>query len=266
MTFALLLPLLALAADPLPPGMPERQPKYVPGAPAGPAPMTVAQCTALTKTDPAAAEKTAREWGIAGGGLSARQCLGMAQAGLGRWTDAATTFEAVARDAQIAGDRDAALLWMQAGNAALAADEPVRARFSLDRVLDMPGLSNEMKGEVYLDHARANVEAKDLAAAKVDLDQAVKLVPRDPLAWLLLANLSRKRADMPGAFAAIRQAATLAPGDAAVAYEAGNIAAAAGQMEDAKSAWTRAAQTDPQSDAGRAASLALQGGDAAPKP
>ena len=62
-----------------------------------------------------------------------------------------------------------------------------------------------------------------------------------------------------GAFSAIRAAAALTPDDPSIAYEAGNIAAAAGNMDDAKAAWTRAAQAAADSDAGQAAALALKG-------
>lgn len=264
MPVALLIPLLLLAAsDPLPPGMPARQPKYVPDAsakPAGPPPMTAAACAALVKSDPAKAELAATTWRGAGGGIPARACIGMAQFGQEHYAQAASTFETAARDAQIAGDREAVILWMQAGNAALAADEGIRARGSFDRVIDMPGLSDEMKGEVYLDRARANVAANDSTAARLDLEAAIRLVPRDPLAWLLRANLARRLKDLPTAFASIREAARLAPSDAAIAYEAGNIAAASGNMDDARAAWTRAAQAAPDSDAGQAAALALKGG------
>lgn len=224
-----------------------------------------AGCAALAKANPAKAADEARSWAASGGGLAARQCLGIAQSGLEQWSAAAATFEAAAKDAQIARDPMAVVLWMQAGNSALAGDEAVRARAAFDRALALQGLSDEMKGEVYLDRARAGVLANDLAGAKADLEQATRLVPRDPLGWLLRANLARKMKDMPLAFSAIREAAKLSPDDPSIAYEAGNIAAASGNMEDAKAAWTRAAQTAPRSDAGRAAALALEGGTA-PQP
>ena len=217
-----------------------------------------AKCAALAKNDPARAETEARGWIAGGGGMAARQCLGVAQSGLELWPAAATTFEGAARDAQIAQNPMAVVLWMQAGNAALAGDEPARARADFDKALALPGLSNEMKGEVYLDRARAGVSVNDLPGAKVDLEQATKLVPRDPLGWLLRANLARRMKEMPLAYSAIREAAALSPGDPAISYEAGNIAAAAGQMDDARAAWTRAAQAAPDSDAGQAAALALR--------
>jgi tetratricopeptide (TPR) repeat protein len=225
-----------------------------------------ATCAKLVKTDPAKAEIEANVWRTAGGGVLARQCLGLALAGQAKWAPATEAFEQAARDAELQKLTIAPILWMQGGNAALAGDEPIRARNGFDRALALPGLSDEMKGEVHLDRARAGVAANDLPGARVDLNAATKLVPRDPLGWLLTANLARKQKDMPAAFAAIREATRLAPNDPAVAYEAGNLAAATGQIEDAKAAWTRAAQADPDGDAGQAAALALKGGDAVAKP
>lgn len=220
-------------------------------------------CAVLADKDPEKAIVEARAWQDAGGAMAARQCMGLALSTLGRWPEAATTFEAAAKDALLDDNAMTVVLWMQAGNAALAADEPARARSAFDRALLIPGLSNEMKGEVHLDRARAAVAANDMVGAKVDLAEATKLVPRDPLGWLLRANLARKMADLPLAFSSIREASSLAPSDASIIYEAGNIAAASGNMDDARSAWTKAAQSAPTSNAGQAAALALKGGDAA---
>jgi tetratricopeptide (TPR) repeat protein len=225
-----------------------------------------ATCAALLKQSPPQAEVEANDWAKAGGGAEARQCLALALAAQEKWSPATDAFEQAGRAAELNHQPIAAALWMQAGNAALAGDEAIRARKAFDRALGLPGLSNEMKGEVHLDRARAGVAANDLPGARVDLDAATKLVPRDPLGWLLTANLARKQKDLPAALSAIREATRLAPRDAAVAYEGGNIAAAAGQMADAKAAWTRAAQLDPQSDAGQAATLALRGEAGAGKP
>jgi tetratricopeptide (TPR) repeat protein len=225
-----------------------------------------ATCAALLKQNPPQAELEANDWAKVGGGAAARQCLALAFAAQEKWSPAADAFEQAGRAAELDHLPIAPALWMQAGNAALAGDEAVRARKAFDRALGLPGLSNEMKGEVHLDRARAGVSTNDLAGARADLSEATKLVPRDPLGWLLTANLARKQKDLPGALNAIREAARLAPRDAAVAYEGGNIAAAGGQMGDAKAAWTRAAQLDPQSDAGQAATLALRGETGITKP
>lgn len=217
-----------------------------------------ARCAILAKRDPAAAKADAESWRDKGGGIAARQCLGLAFASAENWASAASTFEQAARDAELAQDDRAVALWVQAGNAALAGDEAVRARNAFDRGLRMKGMSDEMRGEIHLDRARAGVAANDLIGARGDLDAALKLVPRDPLAWLLSATLARRQKDMPTAFAAIREAARLAPDAAEVAYEGGNVAALSGNMDDARAAWARAVRLSPASNAGQAAAMALE--------
>lgn len=216
-------------------------------------------CVALTRTDPAKAVAEADAWRIAAGGLLARQCLGLAYVAQERWGPAAIAFEQAARDAEIQRDGRAATLWVQAGNAALAGDDPAKARHLLDRALALPVMSDAMRGEAHIDRARAGVAAGDLDGARADLDRALALVPADPMAWLLSANLALRRNDLSRANGHITEALRLAPDDAAVAYEAGNVAAASEDGSGALTQWERAAKLDPDSPAGQAAALALAG-------
>jgi len=133
------------------------------------------------------------------------------------------------------------------------------ARGYFDRALALPVLSDAMRGEAHLDRARAQVAVGDVVAARTDLDAALKLVPRDPLGWLLSATLARRQADLPRATKDIAEAAMLAPNEAPIAYEEGNIAALAGATDRARMAWQRAVTIAPESDAGQAAALALKG-------
>ncbi|SNS57894.1 Tetratricopeptide repeat-containing protein [Sphingomonas laterariae] len=220
-------------------------------------------CAALVKSDPAKAVAEAEAWRN-GGGLPAKMCLGLAYSAQERWGPAAIAFEQAAKEAGIQRDGRAANLWVQAGNAALAGDDPAMARNHFDRALALPVLSDEMRGETHLDRARADVAIGNLGDARADLDRAVKLVPGDPMAWLLSATLARRQNDLPRATRDINEAARLAPQEAPVAFEQGNIAQLAGRTDEAKAAWTRAATLAPESDAGQAAILALKGG--APQP
>jgi tetratricopeptide (TPR) repeat protein len=222
-----------------------------------------AACGKLAESDPVKAASEAEAWRVANGGLLARQCLGLAYVGQGRWAPAAIAFEQAARDAEIRRDGRAAILWVQAGNASLAGDDPGKAKMSFDRALALPVMSNAMRGETFVDRARAGVASNDLAGARADLDKAIGLVPADPMVWLLSANLALRMNDLPKAKGHIAEAVRLAPDDAAVAYEAGNVAAASGDQDAALAAWKRAAAADPESPAGQAATLALKG--AAPK-
>ena len=214
-------------------------------------------CAELAKTDPAKAAAAADQWRVAGGGLLARQCLGVAYAAQERWAPAAVAFEQAAQEAEIQRDGRAATLWVQAGNAALAGDDASKARQALDHALALPVLSPPMRGEAYLDRARAAVALNDSAAARADIDQALKLVAKDPMAWLLSATLARRQGDAPRATSDIAQAALLAPGEAAVSFESGNIAELRGDHEAARTAWAKTVAKDPDSPAGRAAAAAL---------
>ncbi|OHT18157.1 tetratricopeptide repeat protein [Edaphosphingomonas haloaromaticamans] len=216
-------------------------------------------CAALAEKQPEQAVKEADAWRTGGGGLPARMCLGLAYVSLERWGPAAITFEQAAREAEIQRDGRAAPLWVQAGNAALAGDDPAMARGYFDRALALPVLSDAMRGETLLDRARAQVAINNLADARADLDKALTLVPRDPMAWLLSATLARRQGDAARATKDIAEAARLAPNEAPVAYEEGNAAALAGDMDKAKAAWQRAVTLAPDSDAGQAAALAIRG-------
>lgn len=216
-------------------------------------------CAKLVETDAAKAVAEAEAWRAANGGLLARQCLGLAYAAQERWAPAAVAFEQAARDAEIQRDGRAANLWVQAGNAALAGNDPGKAKMSLDRALALPSMSDPMRGETYLDRARAGVAAGDLPGARIDLNKAIGLVPADPMVWLLSANLALRQNDLTLAKGHIAEAQRLAPSDAAIAYEVGNVAAASGDHQAALAAWKKAAEGDPESPAGQAAALAMEG-------
>lgn len=218
-------------------------------------------CAALAEADPARAIDVANRWRIAGGGTLARQCLGLAYAAQERWAPAATAFEQAARDAETERDPAAATLWVQAGNARLAAGEAQPARAAFNAALASGALEGEALGEAHLDRARAAVALDDFPAARADLDRATALVPADPLAWLLSATLARKQGDLARAAADIAEAAKRSPDDAQVALEAGNIAILSGAHDAARVAWQGAVANQPDSPAGKAAAAALAGLD-----
>jgi tetratricopeptide (TPR) repeat protein len=215
-------------------------------------------CVELAVKSPVRAIETANSWLIEGGGVLARQCLGLAYATDARWLSAATAFEQAARQAEREGDGRSANLWVQAGNAALAGSETARARGYLDSALIGGLLQGAEKGEAHLDRARALVLLKQNAAARADFDAALKLVPADPLAWLLSATLARRMEDLPRATKDITEASRLSPDDAQVALEAGNIAILNGSPGASRVAWEAAVKNAPTSPAGKAAADALK--------
>lgn len=202
-------------------------------------------CMDLATDDPASGVVAANEWMIAGGGYFARHCLGFAYAKDGRWGAAADSFVTAARDAERARDTRAANLWTQAGNAALAAGEAEAALTYFDAAMAQGIKAGLLLGELHLDRARALVATGQTDEAEAAFAEAHKLVPEDPLAWLLSATLARRLGKLERAQADIDIAAKLAPRDPEVALEAGNIAASAGQYDTARRNWTQAIDIRP---------------------
>ena len=258
----MILPLLLLAAAPQTApqtAAPAATPREAGPREAGPPAPTdrYAHCMDLAANTPAAGIEEASHWRLAGGGVSARQCAGVAYANAGQLTAAATEFEAAARAAEITKDKRSAGYWAQAGNAWLAAKDAPKARAALDAALAAGTLTGLDLGETYLDHARAQVASGELEGARGDLDQAMATASTDPLAWLLSATLARRMDDLARAKKDIDEAMRRSGDDASVQLEAGNIAALSGDEAGAKTAWKRAAAIAPDAPAGRSARAAL---------
>ena len=215
-------------------------------------------CQALVRSAPESAIAEASGWSVQGGGLDARQCLGLAYVALERWSEAATIYEQAARDAQIAGDARQADLWVQAGNAWLAGGDGRRALAAIDSALAAPGLADELRGEAHLDRARAQVQLGDAAGARRDLDRALQLVATDPMAWYLSAALAGRQGDLARARTDIARALQLAPDSPDIALLAGTLAGRAGDMAEAERLYRRVAEGAPDSEAGRAARASLE--------
>lgn len=182
-----------------------------------------------------------------------RQCEAAASVAAGNYGKAADAFELAAREAETVRDPASSGLWLQAGNAALAANDHQRALPFLNAAIARGNLAGEELGEAYLDRARAYAGLGKLVEARADLDQATRLVPADPLGWLLSATLSRRLNDLGRARSDIQRAAELAPDDSGVALEAGNIAILSGNEAAARTAWQAAVRLQPDSPSAKAA-------------
>jgi len=236
---------------------PKHAPPPKPVGPPAPDAERYAHCVDLAERDPVKGAQEADRWIAGGGTFLALQCRGLAFANGQRPVDAAADFEGAAKSAEMAQDVRAGTYWAQAGNAWLAANEPVKARNALDAALASGNLTGLQKGEAELDRARALVAQKQMTEARETIDRALADAPADPLAWLLSATLARRMQDTPRAQKDIDQALRLAATDPSVQLEAGNIAATARDEDGAKAAWTRVTQLAPNSDQARAAKDAL---------
>lgn len=187
-------------------------------------------------------------------GVEAQFCLATQYSSAGRYADSAAEFE---KAAAAAGPRaDFALA--AAGNMWIAAGEPGKAAFALDRALAGKTLQAEQRGEALLDRARAAEAQNDLATARARLKLAEPLIAADPFYWYFSAALAIREGDKMVAQSAIGRALALAPNDPAVLFEAGHVAHFLGNADQARGYWMRAAGSDPKGAIGKAAAKAIE--------
>ena len=219
-------------------------------------------CLALVKSAPERAVETAQAWRIENGGVPALHCLALAQFARQDYSSALASFEKAIQGSLAAHVGKAVTILSQAADAAMLAGQPASAIAFLDTAIAGPGgisLSPRAEASLRVTRAEALVDLKREKAAANDLDTATKLDPDVPFGWLLKATLARRMGDFRTAEAAILAAATRDADSADIQYEAGNIAAAQGNDQLARTAWMAAARADPDSPAGKAANKALIG-------
>jgi len=151
-----------------------------------------------------------------------------------------------------------ARMYAAAGNLWIAANEPGKAALDLDRALALTGLEAEQRGEALLDRARAAEAQNDLKTARSKLTEAAASISDDPFYWYFSAALAIRENDPVTAKSAIGKALTIAPSDPTILFEAGHVADFAGDHEQARSYWSRAAAADPGGPVGRSAAKAIE--------
>lgn len=175
----------------------------------------------------------------------------------GQFTPAAEEFEAAAK-ASPADEPATARMLAAAGNMWIAANEPGKAAFALDKALAGTGLRAEQRGQALLDRARAAEAQDDLKLARAKADEAAQTISDDPFLWYFSAALAIREGDAATARAAIDRALSLAPDDPAILFEAGHVAHFGGNLAAARAYWTRASTIDATGATGAAAREALK--------
>ena len=162
--------------------------------------------------------------------------------------------------AKASSDKDpkTARMYAAAGNLWIEASQPGKAALDLDKALALPGLEAEQRGEALLDRARAAEAQNDLITARAKLKEAGATISDDPFYWYFSAALAIREGDGANAKASIGKALTLAPSDPAILFEAGHVAQATGDDEQARNYWMRAAGSDPNGPVGKAAAKAVE--------
>jgi tetratricopeptide (TPR) repeat protein len=174
--------------------------------------------------------------------------------------DHAAAAQAFEEAAKASSDREprTARMWAAAGNLWIAAKEPGKAAFDLDKALAMPGLEAEQRGEALLDRALAAEAQNDLKTARAKANEAAQTISEDPFYWYFSAALAIREKDPGTAQMAINKALTLAPSDPTILFEAGHVADMLGDEDKARSYWMRAAGSDPNGEIGKAAAKAVE--------
>ena len=223
------------------------------------------ECLDLARKDAPSALTEASLWAQQGGGYLARACQGFAYATDFKFDLAVPAFTEAAKGAEERKDPRAARFWAQAGNAAIADDNPGDALTALDSALTVAAANTE-KADIEVDRARALVALDRPGEAVTALANARQLGPENGTAWLLSATLARRLKKLPDALGFIQTAASLLPRDPAVALEAGNIAIAAGDETAARKQWEQVIAIAPTSRQANSAQAQLAALSPSPTP
>lgn len=174
-----------------------------------PPPLTYADCMDQARRQPMRILPIAQHWARNGGGTPARHCAAVAQVGVGQYVEAATTFEALGREATDRPTAERAELFAQAGAAWLEARDVRKAvgAYTAGLVLD------SRNAEIWVDRGIAYAAVAAYREAASDFTKALSLSPGRPDVLTLRAAARRNAGDLPGA---------RADADAAVAADANN--------------------------------------------
>lgn len=232
---------------------PEGQPQ--PSAVAAPPPPSrLQECLELAENEPEQAIDAAQDWldkEKGPGRVAPGQCLGVAHAQLGNWTEAEAALLA-ARDSALTEEHEVrARIGAMAGNYALAGGKPEAALVTLDAAhadaMAVPDAA--LAGAIAIDRASALVALKRDDEAATALTEARTSRPNDAQAWLLSATLSRRMGKLAEAQQQIQRAADILPIDPGIGLEAGVIAMLSGREESARRSWQSVIDAKPDSGA-----------------
>ncbi len=218
-------------------------------------------CMALARSEPLKALPVAEKWQAGGGGLPARHCVALALFEAGRYGQAATALEAIARD--MGHDRPGlrAELWAQAGQAFMEAGMAERAADVQSRALELK--SND--ADLWLDRALSYAAMRAWPRAISDFDRALRLRPDDVEILVLRAAAWRNAGNPARAFDDAARALKLAPEHSEAMLERGFASLARGERSQANNDFNAVLRlVPPSSIAARRAQAGLRGEQPAP--
>jgi tetratricopeptide (TPR) repeat protein len=251
-----LLPLVlhvgaAAAADPASPALPPSPSgmQNVPPPSAEADAETYDRCMKLAHQDPHAAQKLAETWQKRGGAHPAEHCAAVALISLGKYKEAASDLQALARSMTTAPASLLAGVLDQAAQSWLLAGDPKQA-FEVAR--EAAALAPH-DPEIVVDRAEAAAAAGYLDGAIADLDRVLKTDPNRVDALIYRASANRALDRLNPARSDIDKALALAPHSPAALLERGNIRRLEGDLDGARRDWDEVGRVAPASPENRAA-------------
>lgn len=204
-------------------------------------------CVSEALNNPVETFVIANEWRDEGGGIPAEHCLALVLTALERYEPAAKQLELVAKHLKAGSGFNPFImkntpelqagLHVQAGNAWLLAERGGEAYDAFSNALEEIGANALGSDEILIDRARAAVMMGNVDAAIRDLDNAQLMSAGNALIYLYRAAARRQQEDLAAANADIQTALKLAPKNPDIQLEAGNISAARGELDKARTHW-----------------------------
>lgn len=198
-------------------------------------------CLAETEDNAAVALKDALQWSRDGGGLPAQHCAALALVAQGKYREAATRLDVLAKDKGVPDLQFRAELFDQAGNAWMLAGDGARAIASLSSALALTGGN----ADIFADLARAQALRKNWQEVDLDLNAALSLAPNRPDLLVLRASARRALGRLKEAWADLDQALKLKPKDADALVERGLLRKQIGDPGGAKRDFQAALKAAP---------------------
>ena len=218
-----------------------------------PAPIADAQhydrCLEMAHSDPQKAYADAESWRDIGGGFPARHCAAVALMGLKKYTEAATTLEALANAMMQLGPGMRGDALEQAGQAWLLAGKPAEAKSAFDAALGY----KPKDAEILIDRAEAHALSGKYFDAIDDLNAALDQMPNRVDALVYRASAYRQLGSLDLALDDLQRALRLDPNSVPGLLERGNLRRLENDDAGAKADWQQVLKLGPGTPAAASA-------------
>ena len=214
------------------------------------------QCMELARREPLKALPTAERWAGEGGGLGARHCLAISLFETGKFEQAASQLETIARDVAVERPGLRAEVYVQAGQAWMEANRAEDAARVQSQALGLKAGDPDL----WIDRGLSYAAMRAWPRAISDFDHALELRPKDVETLVLRAASWRNAGDPRKALEDAQYALRIAPDHSEGLLERGFAFLALGDRTAASADFSKVLALVPSgSDAARRAEAGLRG-------